>query len=153
MAQPAGNAVTGSPKDNAATRAAQYTANCVYNNFPATRSDAIACRNYLITAGNSYCDVPADDEYAVLCTSGNSEILGWNYYNVSGALLAYCSDTAVGASWVIDQCSTCTADNCAVEGMFNRSLYVCKSALLTRLIGSQTASGSDVYVVYIGQSV
>jgi hypothetical protein len=109
---------------------AQYTPSCVSNDVPATRSDAIACRNYLITAGSTPCDIPAADEYVALCTSGISEILGWNYYDVPGALLASCSDAAVGASWVIDNCSTCPADNCGVQGLFNWSFYVCKSALL-----------------------
>jgi hypothetical protein len=102
----------------------------VSNDAPATRSDAIACRNYLITAGNSACDVPAVDEYIALCTSGSSEIVGWNYYDIPGALLASCSDVAVGASWVIDNCSTCPADNCAVQGVFHVWWHICQSALL-----------------------
>jgi hypothetical protein len=57
------------------------------------------------------------NDFSVLCTAGDTEILGWNYYNVVGGLLLYCNDAAVGASWIIDTCSTCPGDDCAVEGM------------------------------------
>jgi hypothetical protein len=30
-----------------------------------------------------------------------------------------CSDAAVAASWVIDNCSSCAQDSCLVEGMVN----------------------------------
>jgi hypothetical protein len=86
-----------------------------YTDDPALRGDAIACRNALITMGTSFCDVVAAD-YAVLCQSGSVEIIGWNYYNVTTGVTADCSDVAIGASWIIDNCSSCSQDNCYVEG-------------------------------------
>jgi hypothetical protein len=64
--------------------------------------------------GTSFCDVAGD--YSVLCQSGSVEIVGWNYYNVTTGVAADCSDVAIGASWVIDNCSSCSQDDCAVEG-------------------------------------
>lgn len=43
--------------------------------------------------------------------------MGWNYYALPGGVQTSCSDAAVAASWVIDNCSTCLQDNCLVEGM------------------------------------
>jgi hypothetical protein len=85
-----------------------------YTDDPATRGNAIACRNALISMGSSFCDVAQD--YLVLCQADDAEIVGWNYYNVTGGVAADCSDVAIGASWIIDNCSSCSQDNCLVEG-------------------------------------
>jgi hypothetical protein len=66
--------------------------------------------------GTSFCDVAVD--YAVLCQSGGAEIVGWNYYNVATGVAADCSDVAIGVSWIIDNCSDCSQDDCAVEGSY-----------------------------------
>lgn len=82
--------------------------------YQATRVNAIACRNYLIQTGTYTCS--SGDSYATLCTAGDAEIVGWNYYDIAGGVQTSCSDAAVAASWVIDNCSTCPQDNCLVEG-------------------------------------
>lgn len=100
-------------------------------NFYGTRSNAIACRNYLISASPNACDVPGTS--TVLCTAGDTEIVGWNYFNDLDGVDEDCSDVAIGASWIIDNCSDCQSDSCPVEG-------------------EALANGSNDYVVYIDES-
>jgi hypothetical protein len=91
----------------------QSPASC-QTDYQATRGNAIACRNYLIQTGTYTCS--SGDSYATLCTAGDAEIVGWNYYDIAGGVQTSCSDAAVAASWIIDNCSTCSQDNCLVEG-------------------------------------
>ncbi|KAF2401665.1 hypothetical protein EJ06DRAFT_555331 [Trichodelitschia bisporula] len=100
--------------------------------YPASRANAIACRNYLIQTGTFTCSSGPD--FSVLCTAGDSEILGWNYYNLNGGVNTQCSDAAVAASWVIDNCSSCPGDSCDVEG-------------------SHPATYNSNFVVYVDESV
>jgi len=83
--------------------------------YQASRGNAIACRNYLIQTGSAT-DCSTGESTLVLCTAGDAEIVGWNYYRNPGGVTTSCSDAAVAASWVIDNCSTCTSDDCLVEG-------------------------------------
>jgi hypothetical protein len=94
---------------------ADYQPSCPLQ-YLATRSNAIAARNYLISVGNEYCDVPSQYSWVVLISIGDAEILGYNYYGLGSGVYANCSDVAIGASWVIDHCSTCGDDNCGVDG-------------------------------------
>lgn len=54
--------------------------------------------------------------------------MGWNYYAVPGGVQTSCSDAAVAASWIIDNCSTCPQDKCLVEGMLFPSYCFVKVA-------------------------
>jgi hypothetical protein len=94
---------------------APYGQTCAYNVRPTVRSGAIACRNYLITIASSTCNV--EKQASVLCSAGYSQIQGWNYFNNVNGVNATCGDVAIAASWVIETCPSCSADNCAVEGM------------------------------------
>lgn len=87
---------------------------------PGTRGNAMACRNLLIASGSAYCDVPGGGTGAVvLCTAGDTEIVGWNYYGLQGGVVADCADVAIGAAWVVDNCGGCFgkgSEGCSIEG-------------------------------------
>jgi len=52
-----------------------------------------------------------------MCSAGDTDVVGWNYWNVGGGdLIADCSDVAGGLSYIIDNCSSCYSDYCKVEG-------------------------------------
>ncbi|KAF2435942.1 hypothetical protein EJ08DRAFT_656289 [Tothia fuscella] len=92
---------------------------CIYNDqYQTTRSNAIACRNYLTEISTYDCSIGAGEQWRVQCTIGNAEVVGSNYYNYSGGLSSTCGSVAIAAGWVIDNCSTCGDPNCWVEGSY-----------------------------------
>ena len=125
---------------------ARATFPACYGDAPAARRDAIACRNALISVGGYRCDVAG--AYSVLCRAGSAEIVGWNYYNVTVGVAAYCSDVAVGASWAIDHCSGCPQDYCPVEGELLQGVV----EMGANVTGAQTANRNPYYVVFVDRN-
>lgn len=61
--------------------------------------------------------MPAGASSSVLCTAGDTEVIDWFDFSLGGAAFADCSDVALGAGWIIDNCSAGGNDVSLVEGV------------------------------------
>jgi len=81
-----------------------FVPECNNNNAPDSYDGAQACANYLWNLGKTMCVVPYPT--IVMCSASDYSKIGGTCLIAGGSTQSYCSDVALGAQWVINNCWT-----------------------------------------------
>ncbi|KFY75153.1 hypothetical protein V499_04852 [Pseudogymnoascus sp. VKM F-103] len=68
------------------------------------RANMLSCVNFLYALGTTPCTLSNSAASAQWCNVGNVALYGWNWHNLP-TVPSYCSDVAIAAQWVYNNCN------------------------------------------------
>ena len=79
---------------------------CFYENGGlVNRASVLGCINFLFALGTTRCTIPINEVEAQWCNAGPAVAYGVNVKYGQQEVSSYCSDVALGAQWVYNNCN------------------------------------------------